>query len=137
MRCPVSSRGLSILGEEVRWRHAGCVDEEGVVLVAAPDGIEPEARTQVRASVLAGVPVAAELSAVHLHTRARPAGVGPQDRESVPVEARADAFANTPGKDLLTALRGKDVIIAFVESYGRRGRGSRVCISRRCCARCR
>ena len=33
--------------------------------------------------------------------------------------AGADAFGNTPGEDLLTALRGKDVVIAFVESYGR------------------
>ena len=69
--------------------------------------------------IVPGVPVAAELRAVHLHTSARPAGIGPQNRQSVPAEARADAFANTPGKDLLTGLRGRDVIIAFVESYGR------------------
>ena len=30
-----------------------------------------------------------------------------------------DAFRKTPGDDLLTGLRGKDVIVAFVESYGR------------------
>jgi hypothetical protein len=30
----------------------------------------------------------------------------------------ADPFALTPGKDLLTGLRGKDVLIVFVESYG-------------------
>ena len=30
-----------------------------------------------------------------------------------------DPVANTPTADLLTGLRGKDVIIAFVESYGR------------------
>lgn len=30
-----------------------------------------------------------------------------------------DSFRDTPGADLLTGLRGKDVIIAFVESYGR------------------
>jgi hypothetical protein len=30
-----------------------------------------------------------------------------------------DRFAITPGKDLLTGLRGKDVLIVFVESYGR------------------
>lgn len=29
-----------------------------------------------------------------------------------------DSFAITPGKDLLTGLRGKDVLIVFVESYG-------------------
>ncbi|MGW8696283.1 CDP-alcohol phosphatidyltransferase [Streptomyces eurythermus] len=33
--------------------------------------------------------------------------------------ARADAFGNTPGERLVPDLRGKDVIFAFVESYGR------------------
>jgi hypothetical protein len=67
--------------------------------------------------IVPGVPIAVEASAVYLHTRAHPAGAGTQD--SVPTEATADAFENTPAQDLLTALRGKDVIIAFVESYGR------------------
>ena len=35
--------------------------------------------------------------------------------DDVPV----DAFRDTPGADLLTGLRGKDVVVAFVESYGR------------------
>jgi len=30
-----------------------------------------------------------------------------------------DRFRNTPGRDLLTGLRGKDVLLVFVESYGR------------------
>ena len=30
-----------------------------------------------------------------------------------------DAFAGVPGADLLTKLRGKDVLLTFVESYGR------------------
>ncbi len=30
-----------------------------------------------------------------------------------------DAYALTPGRDLLTRLRGKDVLLVFVESYGR------------------
>jgi hypothetical protein len=33
--------------------------------------------------------------------------------------ASTDPFAITPGAKLLTGLRGKDVIVAFVESYGR------------------
>lgn len=31
---------------------------------------------------------------------------------------RHDPFAATPGSDLLTGLRGKDVLVVFVESYG-------------------
>jgi hypothetical protein len=41
------------------------------------------------------------------------------DREAFAGQVAADAFKGVPGEDLLTALRGKDVIFAFVESYGR------------------
>jgi phosphatidylglycerophosphate synthase len=34
-------------------------------------------------------------------------------------DAQVDAFRDTPGTDLLTGLRGKDVVVVFVESYGR------------------
>ncbi len=34
-------------------------------------------------------------------------------------QARRDAFADVPSDRLLTALRGKDVVFAFIESYGR------------------
>ncbi|MGN6868997.1 MAG: CDP-alcohol phosphatidyltransferase family protein [Solirubrobacteraceae bacterium] len=33
-------------------------------------------------------------------------------------QIRHDPFRNTPGSGLLTALRGKDVLLVFVESYG-------------------
>ncbi|MEE6308869.1 sulfatase [Plantactinospora veratri] len=42
-----------------------------------------------------------------------------RDQEVFAAEARVDAFADTPGEQLLTGLRGKDVVLAFVESYGR------------------
>ncbi|MEO3924431.1 sulfatase-like hydrolase/transferase [Micromonosporaceae bacterium B7E4] len=42
-----------------------------------------------------------------------------RDQEVFAAEARVDAFGDTPGDQLLTALRGKDVVLAFVESYGR------------------
>jgi hypothetical protein len=70
--------------------------------------------------IVPGVPIAVEASTAYLRTRAQPTGTGgPQDRQSIAAAASADAFQNTPAKDLLAALRGKDVIIAFVESYGR------------------
>jgi phosphatidylglycerophosphate synthase len=34
-------------------------------------------------------------------------------------EIRNDRYAGTPGSRLLTGLRGKDVVVAFVESYGK------------------
>lgn len=69
--------------------------------------------------IVPGVPVAAEGSAVYLQHHHRPVGPALQDRPTVPADGGADAFGNTPGEDLLTALRGKDVVLAFVESYGR------------------
>jgi hypothetical protein len=69
--------------------------------------------------IVPGVPIAAEGSTVYLQHRHRPAGPALQDRPAVPADAGPDAFGNTPGEALLTALRGKDVVIAFVESYGR------------------
>lgn len=44
---------------------------------------------------------------------------GIKDQQTFAKTAAVDAFRNTPGTDLLTGLRGKDVIVAFVESYGR------------------
>ncbi|WP_328382340.1 sulfatase [Micromonospora zamorensis] len=41
------------------------------------------------------------------------------DRKTFSTQIEADRFADTPGDQLLTALRGKNVVIAFVESYGR------------------
>jgi hypothetical protein len=42
-----------------------------------------------------------------------------QDRKTFAKEAAVDAFRDTPSGQLLTGLRGKDVVLAFVESYGR------------------
>jgi hypothetical protein len=42
-----------------------------------------------------------------------------QDRQAFAEQIREDRFDGTPDDRLLTALRGRDVILAFVESYGR------------------
>jgi phosphatidylglycerophosphate synthase len=44
---------------------------------------------------------------------------GIRDRAVFADEIRRDRFRATPGDQLLTGLRGKDVIVAFVESYGK------------------
>ncbi len=41
------------------------------------------------------------------------------DQDRFAAEIAADPFAATPGPELLTGLRGKDVVVTFVESYGR------------------
>jgi len=44
---------------------------------------------------------------------------GFQDQRTFAAATAVDKYRNTPGDQLLTALRGKDVLLAFVESYGR------------------
>ncbi len=41
-----------------------------------------------------------------------------QDKQVFATQIGHDRFGRTPAGDLLTGLRGKDVVIAFVESYG-------------------
>ena len=67
--------------------------------------------------VVPGVPVATVAYADYLKDRQPPAGTNAHEQEAL--APNADAFANTPDDELLTALRGKDVVLAFVESYGR------------------
>jgi hypothetical protein len=64
--------------------------------------------------IVPDVPVAAEASGRLGQIRA-----GLQDRDAFAGEIAVDAFRDTPAERLLTALRGKDVILSFVESYGR------------------
>ncbi len=42
-----------------------------------------------------------------------------KDRQKFAEEVAVDRFAGVPGTELLGALQGKDVVFAFVESYGR------------------
>ena len=65
--------------------------------------------------IVPDVPVAAHA----YYDRLLQVRAGLQDRDAFAAEASVDAFRYTPSSDLLTALRGKDVVIAFVESYGR------------------
>ena len=50
------------------------------------------------------------------YVRCRPTS---RTTRSSPSEISHDRFRDTPGDQLLTGLRGKDVLLAFVESYGK------------------
>jgi len=65
------------------------------------------------------VPLASDSAAALAYDRARQVRADLRDRREFGAKAAVDAFRDTPGEDLLTGLRGKDVILAFVESYGR------------------
>ena len=65
-------------------------------------------------------PVAARSAADLAYTHARAVDTAFRDQHTFRAALTAkDPFALKPGNDLLTGLRGKDVIVAFVESYGR------------------
>jgi hypothetical protein len=65
------------------------------------------------------LPVAAKSEASLAMDRARAVRAGWADQRVFASEASVDAFADTPGDQLLTGLRGKDVMLTFIESYGR------------------
>jgi hypothetical protein len=71
------------------------------------------------AQFVSGAPVASSSAAGLAYDQVSAVHAGLNDKATLAKEAANDPFRDTPGNDLLTGLRGKDVIIAFVESYGR------------------
>ncbi|WP_244945270.1 sulfatase-like hydrolase/transferase [Couchioplanes caeruleus] len=65
------------------------------------------------------IPVASRASVMYAWDRVVAVQAGLQDEENFAREVTVDAFAATPPDQLLTALRGKDLFVTFVESYGR------------------
>jgi phosphatidylglycerophosphate synthase len=66
-----------------------------------------------------GVRLAAASTAAAVAGRADLTAASLRDAEAFAAQSRGDAWAGAPPSDLLTALRGKDVVLAIVESYGR------------------
>jgi hypothetical protein len=66
------------------------------------------------AQLVPGLPMAAESYDRLLKIR-----TSLQDHSTFEKQIKVDAFKNTPASQLLTGLRGKDVMFTFVESYGR------------------
>jgi hypothetical protein len=69
--------------------------------------------------IVGGIPVASQSAAELARDTALKVPQDIQDRKKFEAEVKVDAFRNVPNDQLLTALRGKDVVIGFVESYGR------------------
>jgi hypothetical protein len=71
------------------------------------------------AQLVHGLPVASRSAAVLAYDHARQVRTSLNDRKEFEKAAAVDRFRDTPPAKLLTGLRGKDVVLAFVESYGR------------------
>jgi hypothetical protein len=69
--------------------------------------------------IVPDVPVADATAANFLYDRAMQLRNAVQDKEDFAKESSVDKFRGTPDAQLLTGLRGKDVVLTFVESYGR------------------
>ena len=67
----------------------------------------------------ADLPIAAERSANLARIRVEAVQSTLRDEAEFAKVAKKDVFANTPPDQLLTDLRGKDVMFTFIESYGR------------------
>jgi hypothetical protein len=67
---------------------------------------------------VSATPVASTSVASLASDQVRDLHAGLTDRQTLVKEAADDPFRNTPAANLLTGLRGKDVIIDFIESYG-------------------
>jgi phosphatidylglycerophosphate synthase len=80
----------------------------GVWLVCALSG----------AQLLAETPIASTSTAGYIAYELRTVRADIHDSAVFAKQIRLDRFANTPANQLLTGLRGKDVLLVFVESYG-------------------
>ena len=66
-----------------------------------------------------GAPVASSSAADLAIDKVQAVQTGLADRTTFAREIARDRFSATPGNRLLTDLRGKDVLLVFIESYGR------------------
>ncbi|WP_257033556.1 sulfatase [Streptomyces sp. Ag109_G2-15] len=64
-------------------------------------------------------PIASRVNTVIVNNRIEQVRAGLEDARVFREETAVDAFADTPRDQLLTGLRGKDVLFTFIESYGR------------------
>jgi hypothetical protein len=70
--------------------------------------------------IVSGLPIASTSAAGLAYDQAQEVRHGLKDQQVFAATLAAhDPLRGTPSADLLTGLRGKDVIVAFVESYGR------------------
>ncbi|WP_232075664.1 alkaline phosphatase family protein [Phytohabitans suffuscus] len=73
----------------------------------------------VGVEIVPGEPVAARDTAVLAYDHGRQVVSSLRDRQEFAGEAEVDAFRDVPPDQLLAGLRGKNVVLVFVESYGR------------------
>jgi phosphoglycerol transferase MdoB-like AlkP superfamily enzyme len=71
------------------------------------------------ADLVPGLPVASRADAALVYHRAVQVHAGLADKRQFAQQLGVDPYRNTPPSQLLTGLQGKDIVFAYVESYGR------------------
>lgn len=66
-----------------------------------------------------GIPLASADAATTLATTSEQTAQSIRDQQTFATAVRADAYRGLPSDRLLSALKGKDVVVAFIESYGK------------------
>lgn len=107
---PLSVRRLTRLVDEHRVPWIRTVTAlGGLWIFCAVSGVE----------LVPGTPIASTSAASLAYSEVSRVRAATEDRQAFARAAAVDPRSSTPGDQLLTALRGKDVIVVFVESYGR------------------
>ena len=70
------------------------------------------------AQLVPTVPLASRDASIRTVERGEAVGAGVRDQAAFEAEASVDAYRDVSSDQLLTALRGHDVVVAVVESYG-------------------
>jgi hypothetical protein len=71
------------------------------------------------AQLAPGIPIAGRGATTLIYDRAQQVHADLHDQQAFAAAAGVDPFRATPGTEMLSGLRGKNVVLAFVESYGR------------------
>lgn len=103
----------------LRVARRSAVHRRGSAWIVGASGVVWIACAAIGFSVVPQTPVASRSAASFAMAQLESAAAAARARAQFADQlARADPYSTIPGADLLAGLRGKDVIIAFVESYG-------------------
>jgi phosphatidylglycerophosphate synthase len=103
----------------LRLTRVSAAHRRGSARVVAALGVVWVASATLGVDTVSRTPVASASTSTFAATEVRGVAAAVRDRQQFPHQiAAADPYSTKSPADLLSGLRGKDVIVAFVESYG-------------------
>jgi hypothetical protein len=107
----VAAAFLQLAGLIRRHRRTGLIGGSAITAIWIVLGL-------VGAHILPAEPIAAADAIGTVVTKTNQANATAAEQATFDHAGTTDAYAHLPASDLLTGLKGKDVIVAFIESYG-------------------